>query len=610
MKIINNFKIILIVVVAFVGFCLTAHGTAFEPISINSEQYNKWSSSKHFVAGLEALDDGSAQDAVDNFSLELKKHPSNGYALCNLAQARVVALNEAYYEGFEQVEAETISPEEYVKNFASKVRAEIKELERGLTLLPAEDKESQCMAHLAVARIYMDWFDADSVNILNSLNSAVACHPCGESYFERIRYNAQIHRDSLSYIEDDARALYELYPENQSIVGIMAFISYSKKDIEGFLKYYDEYQTIAKRDEVLPDTQLDMFYAKYLTDEGRREEALNTLLKVMSLYYDEEPLKAILLLTKDEQLAHIAQLKIKQMQFAEEGDNDIWDASLGYILKGEKDYNAAIAQFQQVLSRVPGNTMCLSQIADCYYMMGDIDNAKLYTHACSMITGDNKYQNLLYNLGEFDELLANDKVKNENLDVFKYDGDYYASQAAMHIMKKDHQQAIAILDKAKAVNEETIEVNYQRGVALKKMGREEEARAYFEKAFEAGASEIEHGVDLFYLASSIELGKPDTTSIERLAKMWYKKQEEMIPGYSDGDGQLAYEVACLYAMMGDNDNAMKFMENHFEHGEMPYNFGLIRQDWRLDSIKALPEFQDLANKYYFEWKNQQSTSSK
>lgn len=591
--------------------CVAANGEVFSPFPINSEQYNKWSGSKHFVAGLESLVADSSRDAVDEFTLELKQHPLNGYAVCNLAQARIMILDEQFADDLikKNEDDTTVLTQEFFDTFNRRALAEIKELERGITMLPSIDKESQCMAHLAVARIYKDWFCCDTVNILNALNAAVACHPCEKSYFERMSYYAKTYGDYIPYIEEDARALYALIPDNLSITEIMAAISHSKKDTEGFLKYYNEYQTLVKKENVMPDKDLEMLYAKYLSDEGRSEEALNTLLKVLSIYYDEDALKAILLLTKDEQLANIALFKIKQMQFADEGDNDVWDAAQGFILKGAKDYGTAITQFQKVLSRVPGNTMCLSQIADCFYMMGDVDNAKLYTQACSMITGDNKYQNLLYNLGELDELLAIDKVKNEALDVFRYDGDYYASQAAMHIMKKDYEQAIDILDKAKAVNEETIEVNYQRGVALRKMGRVEEARTYFEKAFEAGASQIEDGVDLFYLASSIELGKPDTTSIERLAKMWHEKQEEKVPGFFGGDHQLAYEVACLYAMMGDKDNAMKFMENHFEHGEMPYNFGLIRQDWRLDNIKTLPEFQDLANKYYFQWKNQQSTHS-
>lgn len=600
-----RFRIVLFALLAFAA-CLTAVADEYTPTPINSEHYNKWSTSKHFVAGMEALNEGFADDAINEFSIELKVHPENSYARFNLIQARIKLLYDQFTNGlFKKNEDDTTAlTQEFFDYYDLNGHKEIKELERSITILPAKDKESQCMAHLTVAHAYMDWFVTDTVEIINSLNNAVACHPCKNSYLERIKYYTNAQDDYLEYIEDDTKSLYELNPNDLDAIKLMALISNATGKSNNFEKYYNEYLKAAKEAEEDSDKDLDMIHAKNLTDEGRSEEAIDTYLKILSSYSDEEPLEALLSLTQNEQLANIALLKIGQMEFAEEGDNRIWDVIIALIHKCSlKDYKTAITYFKKSLDQVPGNALCLKHMANSYLMMGDLDNAKLYTHAYYIVTRDDNYSFLLYNLGEIDELLKNNRFYNNYLDVLNYDSEFYSGQAKSLILKKDYMQAINILDKAREHGMESISLDYQYGVALKKLGREEEAKTYFQKAFDAGEIEKEESFNIYHLASSIELGKPDTENIEALAMQWLKEQEQSIPGYSNGDRQLAYEIACLYAMMGDTANAMKFMELHFEHGEIPCNFGLIRLDWRLDSLKNLPEFVKLADKYYFKWKN-------
>ena len=56
-----------------------------ESETFNSQQFNKWKSSKKFVAGVEAYDNDKYADALKHFNAEVKAHPANGYAYCNIS---------------------------------------------------------------------------------------------------------------------------------------------------------------------------------------------------------------------------------------------------------------------------------------------------------------------------------------------------------------------------------------------------------------------------------------------------------------------------------------------------------------------------------------------
>jgi hypothetical protein len=55
--------------------------------------------------------------------------------------------------------------------------------------------------------------------------------------------------------------------------------------------------------------------------------------------------------------------------------------------------------------------------------------------------------------------------------------------------------------------------------------------------------------------------------------------------------------------MGDSTTALEVLKTHFEQSDIAYNFGMIEKDWRLDPVRSLPEFQQLINTYYSQWKN-------
>ncbi len=77
---------------------------------------------------------------------------------------------------------------------------------------------------------------------------------------------------------------------------------------------------------------------------------------------------------------------------------------------------------------------------------------------------------------------------------------------------------------------------------------------------------------------------------------------------TDEDGNLtfptiltAYRHAAAYAMHGDSDKALRYLEEWFRDGDFALNFEYARHDWRFDNIKHLPEFTQHIDRYKQRW---------
>ena len=95
------------------------------------------------------------------------------------------------------------------------------------------------------------------------------------------------------------------------------------------------------------------------------------------------------------------------------------------------------------------------------------------------------------------------------------------------------------------------------------------------------------------------------TILESLEKAWHPNPLFISDENRtlDGSDVTCYDIAAVYALIGDNAKACEWTAKHFENDELPYNFGYMALDRRFDAIKKLPEFQQLIDKYYYQWKN-------
>lgn len=588
-----------------IGFMLPAHAES-TVTSINSEQYNKWKDSKPFVEGLKALEDEESATAFDSFTQELKLHPKNGYAMCNLALSSSMKRGDELYELFLSGEIDMDNIDEAISEAGKKVREDARQLEKGISMLPSEDKVSQCAAYRALGEMLTRWCEEDTAWIMQAYDNAVLCHPCKESYFSRMSYVSDLHEDFVHYIESDAKAAYALAPDDATVVKVMALIAKENGDMQGFMRYYDEYQALIKSQSLEPDFDLDMACAKIYENMGMTEDAIDMYLHAIS--YSEKTAaleKLITLIKNDEEAATIALMKINQMQFADEGDGNVWSIVKGIVLKDcMKDYDGALALYSGLLEDNHGNSYITKKVGECLLMLGDVNRGKQYIQAASTIDGSNDYCILLCNLGELTPLLDYYKSCNATADFYKYGSGFYASQAELHLLNRAPSQALEVLDLGFSKGNESAMMDYFYGIGLKNLGRSDEAIPYFEKALALSEDEDE-GDYYVTIVSNLELGNTEKAQAEldTLKRLWDVEQMERVPGVTQDETIKPYDLACLYSLAGNSSMALKVLKTHFEQSDIAYNFGLIEKDWRLDPLRSLPEFQLLIDTYYSQWKN-------
>ena len=134
--------------------------SVFTQEALTGEGFNPWSDSDPFLQGVKELDLSLDYDkAASCFSQELKLHPSNGYAMCNLAMGKShqaeVTLNKSTYDilnipGIDRDAAQELYLTARIQYFASLNEA-IDLMKDGIALLPSDDEESQCRATVRLA---------------------------------------------------------------------------------------------------------------------------------------------------------------------------------------------------------------------------------------------------------------------------------------------------------------------------------------------------------------------------------------------------------------------------------------------------------------------------
>ena len=178
--------------------------------AITGASFNQWIDSEPFKKGVEALDFGDDYNgAATLFIEELKLHPNNGYAMCNLAICKNhianATLNKATYDilNLPDIDMETADTLYKVAriNFFVAMGETIETMENGIELLPTDDKNSLSKAYIALAEALND-AERDTDEILAAYKEAVDVNPCEESIYELIGYakNKNLDEDILEVI--------------------------------------------------------------------------------------------------------------------------------------------------------------------------------------------------------------------------------------------------------------------------------------------------------------------------------------------------------------------------------------------------------------------------
>lgn len=583
---------------------MTSVAEDFDGILVNTKQ-NKWASSKFFAKGIEAINDDDLYEALEMFEKEMKQHPSNGYAICNLAQCQYIAARHEMFTVIYSEDSDDQEIAEAQEQGYKDMRAALPLLDKGIALLPTGDGEAQCQVYRIKASMLRSLDNVDSTQVAECYDKAIAAHPCNDAYEEHMDFFF----NDPEIVTADALALRKLYPDDPSNVKLLAYMAYRNEDYAQSLELCEEYQAMlhSQGEEGL-DTQVAAIRLMSLKYLGRNEEAMDLALSYIEDFEMGEAIQVYLLIAKNN--PDIAEIKLKQRIFADNGDNMLWNTMLGHIMEFKKDYASALNYFKQEENN-DHEAYILNEIAKCYYMLGDTQNALTYIDAATIMPDGGEYllnrDEMLINLGMASKVIS-EKMTGVEI-VKKIDDTEYLHRlnlAELLLQEQDFSQAATILEPLLDLDDGARALSLY-ATALNGMGRNDDAKKYLQQIVDINP--IAQG-DIFYLIPALnELGQCDEAKkqAEALAAQWMQYQ---IEPKDDSTPESCYNIATTFAQIGDSDTALEYLEKHFEHDDMPYNFGFIERDWRINSLRELPQFKRLVEKYKTQWKNNSKTFNK
>jgi clan AA aspartic protease (TIGR02281 family) len=279
----------------------------------------------------------------------------------------------------------------------------------------------------------------------------------------------------------------------------------------------------------------------------------------------------------------ISKLKI---QAAKKANEFTWPylSGLLYFQNSEnKDYKKAIEFFKESNKRnaLPG---VYSRIADCYYELGDYDEALFnINQAINMDSTDLadviKKADIYYEMGDTKKAISEwDKVLTADPEY----GYGYYRRGWYKELDGDLDGAIEDLSIGIVLEPEYSYTYVTRGDVYRKTGKRELAEADFKKVIELENSPEKYCC-IHYAYQG--LGQYDK-AIEAI--------DTIIARHEDKAGSY-YDAACLYSRMKNKEKALMYLEKSLEKGYI--RFAHIERDYDMDFIRGTEEYKALLKKY-------------
>lgn len=569
------------------------------PTWFDSPQHNQWRSSPYFVDGLDITLNGGDDDidrAIALFAQELQVHPANGYALCNKALLGAVKMmmdNQDYNS--------TDDPDSLAMHkgiIDQGLHQAIDLMDSGRKLIPAADSLTQANAWVWMAIFHMSCYDIDSLEMSSCLEHALEYRHDVLLYKQIIELNA----DDPDKCEQYARKALEFFPDNSDILGMMILIAKKNGDTGEVMNYCNRYFEAMKGKEDGIDSEVLEVYANALAQTGEGDKAIDFLLDNMKKDYTV----LFQALSSIDANPDLTLAKIGQREFAEEGNTGTWNMLRGVIAGFTKhDYSTAIDCFMKAKENVDyhGWNQCMSY---CYYMLGDVPSALTHTQAADYLAGSNHLQELRESLGMIDPLISDLNTKLTLSDMYEPETTDYALLGKYYLLKGSPEQALEPLSKAVSEADCPPEGAFYRAMALSDVGRSAEAATQLEDIVSSVNENSSPAHRCIKAQACAMLGRDAEARavLEGLEKAW--NATSSLESDVDNDGMPScYEMAATWAMLGDEAKTLEWMGKHFEHDTMPFNFGFMALDRRLDKVKDNQELRQLVEKKRLQWLNQQ-----
>ena len=518
-------------------FALCGYAQDAKTIESRPDSYN-------YLRGVEAVQNGNNEEALEYLNKEISENPKNGYAYSWIAMIR-----EQQDEYGRALSAANLS----IKH------------------LPKKDVEYLYFVYEVRARVHAEL--EDTVSALSDYTAAIKLMPEKDGAYEN---RAQIYYEQGKYDlgDNDYRKLISL---DQG--GVMGYMGLGRN--RNAQKLWDEaieqFDYVAK----LHSDYSSVYAFRAESYIGKRNWDKATDDIVTALKIDSNDMAFYLM--QDLEDAPFTMLKVKfQIQAAKETNEGKWPYYLGIIHERKEQYKQAVKYYEAANKR-DASAYNLERIAVCYERDGQYENC-LFTldQALNMEPQRMSLQtlkaNILYEAGR-----TKDAIEQWD-SILVTHPDYAWGYYRRGWFKENIDEEGAIEDFSLAITLDPADTySYiSRANLYDKQGKNELAKADYEKIIEIEKDPKDYE-NAHYAFQA--LGN-------------YEKAIEVMDSIIARDSTEAgtfYDAACLYARMKKPQDAMRYLEKSLQMGYK--RFAHMENDHDMDSLRELQEYKDLIKKY-------------
>ena len=502
--------------------------------------------------GFEMLqNDEDLDEALKQFQTALEKNPRNGYAHFFIG---LIRLNNN--ENGNALSAFDLA----VKH------------------LPKKDKVMLALVQSKRALVHLELTDTTAA--LADLGTAIRLAPNdkiyyqqrGDLYYEMSRYDLS-DRDYEQMQKLDKGDTYSYMGLGRNAV--------ARKDYDRAIALYDHVVQLAPEDDSGYSFRAEAYLLRH--EYPRAVEDFVTAISHMDDDIDPKAFQVFGILCDSAAAPLRARLKVLHNK---EPNLLIWPLLLAALERGQMNYGRAVNYRLEAYALKPANSTT-------YHLAADLASLNLHEAALSWNAragaGDSTDIDIplqraqqLIELRRYDEAKAAlDRAQALDAENIRL----YLLRSMVHREQKHYEAALEALDMALSLNEEAAFLHDLRGRLLLKMGQKERAAEDFRRELALEKTPSDYSTSPFALYF---LGQPKAATARMDSIM------------AKGDDEQAYNAACIYALCGNKQQALTYLERALKSRKYT-DFDHIDTDTDLDGLRNDADFKALVKQYRDVW---------
>ena len=527
-----------LILTVFVGLFFTANGFAQNIKRPDTYNYNR---------GVECLGDGAYRDAYDYFQSELSENPKNGYAY--LWMGYIYYQSGLYGDG-------------------------LAALEKAQTLIPKKDKEYYATVFQMRGDLYAEIEEYDEA--LENYGKAIKTTPKNTDFYKD-RAELYFSLNQFDLAEKDFDKILELEPNNY--LGLMGKgrNALRQNKYEAAIALFDKVVLMNGKNY----SGCYSFRAETYATLKQYEKAADDVVAALAIDNDSKAFYIMSTILADSaQMTMVSKLKIQQLR---EPNAAQWPYCIGVVYEENQQYDKAIEYYQKA-NGIDASDVTCNRISDCYYEMGDYDNALLnIIDATQLDPSYTRYvfikANIEYEIGNKEAALEDINACIEAQPDYAF---YYYRKGFFEDNWDMTDDAIEDYSMSIMIDPDFFYAYLGRGDKYMKKGMVKEAEADYRMVVEKDTIPSESSCAQFAFLS---LGEKDNA-------VGY--MQRVIDSFPSDKGSY-YDASCLYARMGETEIALDYLRQAFEKGYR--RFVHVENDEDLEIVRTMPEYQELVAEY-------------